>query len=337
MASPSAPVVEPSTILRHQSAIFPAMAMLAGMQLDLFTPLKDGPLTGAEIAAAIGVKPLKLIPLLYALVVAELLTVEGDRFSNTPEAETYLVAGSPSYLRGRQEFLADIWPALLQTAATIRADAPQAKHDFYGMSEEEMGAFFRGQHLGAVTAGKHLAGVHDFSRFRHMLDVGGGSGGMAIGACRACSALTATVADLPKIIPVTQQFLEEARVRDRISTLVADVVVEPPKANYDVAVMRNLLQVLSLEHAGAVLRNVSQSLAPGGPLFIVGNMLDDSRLSPPVLVGQNLVFINVYDDGLIYTEGEYRALLADAGFVDVMVEQGGMPGGQTLIWARKPG
>ena len=83
-----------------------------------------------------------------------------------------------------------------------------------------------------------------------------------------------------------------------------------------------------------MLRNVAQSLMPGSPLFIVGNMLDDSRLSPPVLVGQNLVFINIYDDGLIYTEAEYRALLVDAGFVDITVQQAGMPGGQALIWRK---
>ena len=68
MASPSAPIIAPDTIIRHQIAIYPAMAMLAGMQLDVFTPLKDGPLTGAEVATAIGVNPTKLVPLLYALV-----------------------------------------------------------------------------------------------------------------------------------------------------------------------------------------------------------------------------------------------------------------------------
>jgi hypothetical protein len=44
------------------------MAMLAGIQLNLFTLLKDGPLAGAGIAAAIDVKCVKLMPLLYALV-----------------------------------------------------------------------------------------------------------------------------------------------------------------------------------------------------------------------------------------------------------------------------
>ena len=32
-------------------------AMLAGMQLDVFTPLKNGPMTAEQIAAATGVTP----------------------------------------------------------------------------------------------------------------------------------------------------------------------------------------------------------------------------------------------------------------------------------------
>ena len=336
MASPNTPAVAPDTIQRHASSIFSSMAMLAGMQLDLFTPLKDGPLTGAEIAAAIGVEPARLLPLLYALVVAELLTVRDDRFGNTPETDTYLVSARPSYLRGRDEFYADIWSALLRTAASIRTNAPQAKHDFYAMSDEEMGAFFRGQHLGAVVAGEHLATTQDLSRFRHLLDVGGGSGGIAIGACRICPALTATVADLPRILPITRQFVDDARVADRVSMLIADVVAEPPAGTYDVAVMRNVIQVLSLEHAEAAIRNVARSLDPGGQLYVVGSMLDDSRLTPPDRVGQNLVFLNLYADGLIYTEGEYRAVMTGAGFADIAVRQAGMPNGQALISGRKP-
>jgi 2-hydroxy-4-(methylsulfanyl)butanoate S-methyltransferase len=339
MASSNAPVVAPTTIDRHASAIFSPMAMLAGMQLDLFTVLRNGPLTSAEIAGTLGVEPTRLNPLLYALVVAELLTVQDDRFSNTPEAGTYLVAGRASYRSGNKELYAGLWSALLMTSASIRADAPQALHDFYAMSEAEMIAFFRGQHHNATLAGERLASTRDFMRFRHMLDAAGGSGGVAIGACRVCPGLLATVADLPKVIPVTRQFLEEARVADHVSTVAVDLVAEPPTGTYDVAVIRNLVQVLSLEQAGAALRNVAQSLAPGSPLFIVGAVLDDSRLSPPHLVGQNLVHVNIYADGLVYTQGEYRTLVADAGFVDIAVEHGsvsGMPAGNAVVSARKP-
>ena len=44
--------------------------MLAGMQLEVFTPLKDGPLTATQLADAIGVNAEKLSRLLYALVTA---------------------------------------------------------------------------------------------------------------------------------------------------------------------------------------------------------------------------------------------------------------------------
>jgi hypothetical protein len=37
--------IEPKTIFRHVYGVYPSMAMLAGMQLDVFTPLKDGPMS----------------------------------------------------------------------------------------------------------------------------------------------------------------------------------------------------------------------------------------------------------------------------------------------------
>ena len=221
--------------------------MLAGMQLDVFTPLTDGLLTEAEVATAIGVNPTKLVPLLYALVAANLLEVKNDRFSNTGEADTYLVRGRPLYLSGsRREFYADIWQALLKTSASIRAGAPQHKHDFYAMSEPEMATFFRGQHFYVVAAGEYLAKTHDFSSAGHIVDIGGGSGGVAIGVCQICPDLTATVVDLSRVIPVTCHFLKESTVADRVSTAAADVVAGPPEGTCDVVVMRNLIQVISL-------------------------------------------------------------------------------------------
>jgi protein-L-isoaspartate O-methyltransferase len=327
-----------SVITRHEVAVYPAMAMLAGMKLDVFTPLRDGPLTGTEIAGAIGVDPAKLVPLLYALVAADLLTVQGDRFSNTPEADIYLVKGRGTYMAGsRQLFYADIWQALLKTADTIRAGAPQHRHSFYDMSEDEMVTFFRGQHYNAVAVGEQLARVYDLSPFQHMLDVGTGSGGVSIGVVRSGADLRITALDLPKVIPVTRRFLEEEGAASRVATLVGDMIAGAPEGTYDVAVLRALIQVLSLADAQEVVRHVAQSLAQNGTILIIGAMMEDNRLTPPNYVGQNLVFLNIYDDGLIYTEGEYRGLLLAAGFTDIMIRRGEMPTGQVLISARKLG
>ena len=66
----TSPAPKPETIDKLTRAAYPAFAMLAGMQLDVFTPLSNGPKTIAEVAKGLGVLPLKLQPLLYALVSA---------------------------------------------------------------------------------------------------------------------------------------------------------------------------------------------------------------------------------------------------------------------------
>src|SRR2546430_16570539 len=117
----------PTTIVRHAYAVYPPMAMLAGMQLDVFTPLKDGPMTATALANALDVRPEKLRPLLYALVHGELLLkFEGDRFANTPEADAYLVRGRATYMGGTHELYSDLWGTALKAAQSIRADKPQA-------------------------------------------------------------------------------------------------------------------------------------------------------------------------------------------------------------------
>ena len=63
---------KPETIKNLRFAVDAGFAMLAGMQLELFTPLKMGPMTAEQLAAAIGVGPTRLRLLLYVLVVAGL-------------------------------------------------------------------------------------------------------------------------------------------------------------------------------------------------------------------------------------------------------------------------
>jgi SAM-dependent methyltransferase len=308
--------------------------MLAGMQLDVFTPLKDGPLTAVQLADVLGVNAEKLSRLLYALVTAHLLTVEGNRFANTPEAQQFLVKGKPTYLGGRHENFSEVWESLLHTAASIQTGVPQCKKDFAATSPEEQLHFFRGLHPGTLANGRELAARYDFSTYRTLADVGGGSGGMALALTNAYPRLRATVIDLPTVTPITQQFITEAGAADRVQVVAADVVNAPVPGTYDVAVLRSLLQVLSPEDAAQALAHIEAALHPGGRLYIVGRILDDSRLVPVDTVGFDLVFLNIFDDGHAYTESEHRAWLTALGFTEI--ERVPLPEGVSIVTARKP-
>lgn len=338
MATESSLPPEPKTIKKLAAAVYPSFAMLAGMQLDVFTTLKDGPMSAEEIADAIGVKPVKLKPLLCALVAAGLLTVEGDLFSNTSEANHFLVRDSPSYM-GNHVYINPLlnfynWSATLKTAETIRTGIPQDKYDFSEKSEDELEWVFRGTRPIAIKAGRELVARYDFSPYRTLLDVGGGSGGLAMAITEACPHIRATVVDLPTVTPVTRRLLEEGGASELVQVMTADVVRGPLTGSFDIAVLRAFIQVLSPDQARRALKNVSEIINPGGVIYILGHILDNSRVSPLEEVGHALASLNFYDVPAPYTEHEHKDWLTEAGFEQI--ERDTLPNGDGVISARKP-
>jgi SAM-dependent methyltransferase len=324
----------PVTIERLAAGVYPAYALLAAMQLDVFTPLKDGALTPEELARTLRVGAAKLTPFLYALLAAGLLTLKEGRFGNTEEAQRFVVRGSPAYMGSVHELWQDIWGAMLKTAESIRTGSPQAKHDFTQMSDTELEAFFRGLHAGALATGRSLHTHLDFSRYHNLLDVGGGSGGVALALAAALPQLRATIVDLDRVVPITRRFIAEAGLTDRVQALAGDVTCAPIPGSFDAAVLRSFLQILGEMDAGAALANVGKAVRPGGSIYIVGmGILDDSRVTPPEAAAFNLVFLNVYESGKAYTESEHRAWMGAAGFQDI--ERGRLPSGLQFICARK--
>jgi hypothetical protein len=156
-------LAQENPIQRIIQAVYPPFAMLAGMQLDLFTPLKNGPMSAEQIADAIGVGSAKLKPLLYALVVVGLLTVEGELFANTDAANRFLVCGKPSCMADTHQVYSDLWNAVFKTAESIRTGLPQAKHDYSAMPKDKLQQFLRGTYPQAVARGRELVARYNFS------------------------------------------------------------------------------------------------------------------------------------------------------------------------------
>lgn len=331
------PVPRPDTINALRYGVDAAMAMLAGMQLDIFTPLSRGPLTAEDIATAIGVSPARLRLLLYALVAPGLLTEQNGQFSNTTEAQHFLVKDTPSYMGSMHPALAKQWSDVLNTATSLRTGVPQAHVDFSGTPQEEVEAFLRRLNVNTVNTARALLERYDFSSIQSLVDVGGGAGGLAITMVQACPQLQATVIDLPQVTPIAQKIVDEEGVADRVTVLEADVVGGSLPGAYDVAIVSSLLQVLSPDEARRAVQHIGDIIDPGGTIYIVGQILDNSHTSPPRAVGLNLAFINRYKTGESYTEHEYHTWLSAAGFVDIERASFLLASGDGLIMARKRG
>lgn len=329
----------PDTINKLRFAADGAFAMLAGMQLDVFTPLKDGPMTADDVGNAIGVSSARLQLLLYALVANGLLTENEGRFCNTLEAEQFLVKGSPTYMGSLQTLLPHRWlNNLPKTAESIRKGVPQGKVDFSNSPPEEVEAFLRRINVMTIAAGNALLDHYDFSSTKTLADIGCGGAGLALTITRACPQIQATAIDLPSVTPIAQKIVEEEGMAERVKVVAADVLSGPLEGSYDAIVLRALLQVFPAKDARLALKNIGAAAKPGGPIYIIAQILDDSRISPLEAVGFNLLFINSLDTGESYTEQEHRDWLTEAGFVDIQRANFLLPGdGHGLMVARKVG
>ena len=325
----------PETIMRLRSAVYPSYALLAGVQLGVFTALKDGPMTSQEISDSLAVHAGKLEVLLCALVPTGLLELENGRFSNSAEADGFLVRGRPGYLgEGYQNTASDRWESVLRTAASIRSGTAQAQVDYTNATEGELNAHYQMFFDMTQAGGRNLAARFDFSDRRRLLDVAGGTGGLSVALTAACPNLSATVVDLPSVTPTTRRYVDAAGAGDRVKVVSADVVAGPLEGSYDVAVVSAFLPVISSESAKRALINVGAVMEPGGAIYLAdGGTVDDSKTSPPDIALNSLFFINAFDEGGPKTESDRRRWLEEAGFEDV--QRLPFPEGGSIMVARK--
>ena len=333
MTSPS---IQPDSInsLIDSTVLF--FAMLAGMQLDAFDPLEDRPMTAVEVADALGVPPDELRRLLYSLVAAGLLRVEGDVFSNTPEAQKFLVSNSPDFMGDRHQTLANEWSQLSLIAESIRTGVPQSRTDYSSGSEEELEKGYERMRPLTTRAGADLARRYDFSNFSRLADFGGGSGSLSIAITDALPHLKATVIDLPSVTPVTQRYISRMDASERVQVQSVNIVTDVPQGTFDVAVLRWFIQVLPADQAGRAIKNVGQVMEPGGKVFIwSGAVLDDSLISPVSSLKFDLTAISRFDEVRAYTEQQYRDWLSAAGFEGFTRET--LADTQSILTAQKVG
>jgi hypothetical protein len=323
----------PQKITRQLIGVFPSFALLAALQLQLFTALGKQMLTCEELAVVMGVQGRRLFPVLNVLVLGELLQQTGDRYCNSEESAYYLVKGSPNYIGGAHELYADMYQAALQTAESIRTNRPAAEHDFRAMGPDSLFSFFRGLHGMGVVQGRALARDYHFEEFDNLADVGGGSGNIAIGVCEVCPNLHATVLEVDKVVPVAEQFIALSGLGERIKVQQCDITRQAPHGKFDIAVLRNLIQVLSPQQAARTIQNVGSSMRAEGRIFIIGHVLDDARRVPWEAAAWDIAFLNIYEEGQSYTEGEYRGWLRISGFGSF--ERTLMGNNMSLITARK--
>jgi acetylserotonin N-methyltransferase len=127
--------------------------------------------------------------------------------------------------------------------------------------------------------------------------------------------LTAVVFDLPDAVPLAEEFVEQALVKDRVRVVSGDFFVDslPPG---DVYALGRIVHDWTEAKIDALLARIYEQLPQGGAILIAEKLLNDDKTGPRWAQMQSLNMLSC-TEGKERTLGEYRQLLARAGFADV--------------------
>lgn len=317
---------DPTPILDLLHGFRKSAVMFTGVSLGVFDQLAAHPCDGAALARHLGTDADALGRLLDACVGLGLLACHDEQYHCTPLALTYLCRSSPRRMTGYIAYSDRIlWSMWGRLDDAIREGTNRWKQ-VHGLDGPLFSSFFRsedakrefiwGMHgFGQISSPATVA-AFDLSRYRHLVDLGGATGHLAIAACHHYPHLRATVFDLPEVIPLANEVIAgEHDLGGRVNTAAGDFFLDPlPPA--DLYAVGRILHDWSEDRIGRLLERIYQALPPGGALLVGEKLLDDDRDGPPWALLQSLNML-VCAEGKERTLAEYTALLRAAGFARV--------------------
>jgi hypothetical protein len=291
--------------------------LLTAVKLDVFGTLAGWAGTAKDVAQRLQADPKATRVLLNALVSIGLLRKEGDRYTNAPEAQEYLVKDSPKYA-GHLLLLQDAeWDNWGKLESVVRTGCSPVKDHLFRTDPKLAENVLMVLHRVALQHAPTLAKQIDLSSSRTLLDLGGGAGTHAMAFCQAYPKLAATVFDLPETLPTTERLVKEAGLEGRIRLLPGDFNRDDLGGPYDAILMSDILHYQGAEANAVLVRKVHGALASGGRLVIKDRFLDESGTSPAwTAVFAVHILVNT-EKGRCYTMAEAVQWLKDAGFASI--------------------
>jgi ubiquinone/menaquinone biosynthesis C-methylase UbiE len=317
----------------------------AAVEIGLFTSLSGGQaMTVSEAAAGLRIHERPADMLLAACAAMGLLEKDGDRYRNTPLSEEFLVEGHPRYFGGFVRFCDHreypAWHHLVRAMRTNRPltwDPATQESVFAAEDPVMMELFWEAMYSMSASTAQVLGERYDFSMHRRLLDVGGGWGVYPIQLCQRYAHLSATILDLAHVCAAAEQKIRAAGLSEVIGTVAGDFLADDPlPGGHDVILLGSILHDWDEDTGRQLLRKCWQALVPGGAILVCELLLNAERTGPlaAALMGMNMIVET--EGGRNYSEADYMAWLADAGFREPRVIRLDAAGANGAVVALKP-
>lgn len=317
-----------------------AAVVLGAAQLDLFSPLGNGPVTAATVAVQAGLPVRGVERVLNACVGLGFVTKDGDRYQNSPLADAFLVKGKPGYVGNMIKQTADRYVAWEKMPDAVRTDKPVLPltgAKLLNAPPEVLDNYVHGLFDMGKGLAQRIGSLVDLSNCRSLLDVAGGSGVYSIILCRQFPRLKATVFELPPILQRTRQIIAREGMADRVNVREGNYFTDDFGSGLDAVLLSNMLQTEGRQTCHMVLKKALAALNPGGKILIHGIMPNADRVSPLLPVVFSVFMMLVFPEGEAYPAEEIIGWLHETGFIGGQKILLPPPAFSSLVVAQKSG
>jgi SAM-dependent methyltransferase len=287
--------------------------ILTAHELNIFTLMKDGPVSSQMIAGTLGTDERATDRLMNSLVPIGLLKKSGALFSNTDFSNRFLIQGQPGFMGGLTH-LSQLWKTWSTLTEAVKAGTSVAmKQSIAGREETWVESFIAAMHSRALQQAKEIAAVLDLSLARTVLDIGGGSGAFTFEFIRENPAIRGTVFDLPNVIPITKEYIAREGFTDMVKTISGDYLTDKLGYDYDLVFASAVIHINSPEENRHLISKCTEALNPGGQLVILDHIMNDDRTGPAVGAIFAINMLVGTEKGDTYTEKEIKSWMQEAG------------------------
>lgn len=330
--------MNPSRIVEMASAFYESCVLFAASDLGIFECLgKAQDCTAEDVAANCSLDPRGARLLLNACAALQLVRKEGDRYSNTPESEAFLVPGSPSYLGGAIRYNRDVYPAWGRLPELVRNGQPVERPESHlGDDPERTRTFVMAMHGRAMGIGRAVVPQLKLDNCRSLLDVGGGPGTYSVLLAQANPQLSCTVLDLPEVVKVADDLIREQKMQERVRTLPGDYHTTPFPPGQDAVIFFGVLHQEAPDAIRGLMARAYEALAPGGKVYVLDMMTDATHTQPvfSALFAVNMALTAQH--GWVFSDTELKSWMEEAGFADFQCRPLPPPMPHWLACAAKP-
>ncbi len=310
-----------------------AHILKTAIQLDVFKIIANGLRTVEAIVAAKNweVRPTRV--LLDSLCPLGFLTKKDGEYQLTPVSEAFLVSSSETYMGGSvlADLASDTWEQLAKAVRIGRRHPRVDSPEYAALWAQEAAA----DAVQTSLIDKSLemwrtVGVDPNAKQKiRVLDLASGCGIKSFVLARRNPNAKITCIDWAEVLQVAEKLADKWGILKQVNFRGGDLMtMDLGDSKFDTVVLSWVTYFLGPDQNEFIFRKVYGALAPGGIVVIQADMADEERCSSESLIFAVTVFL-FSEKGKIYTFSEYKAMLEEAGFSQIMRHS------EFLISARK--